>query len=133
MKTSTVAVLPALAAVAPGDRAHAAPAPPVTIPCAAVYLGTAVNGSVNPKLTGDANWNVKVFHKFDVPAFQARRNQGTTSDLLWCDYRAASDENGAIWIQMSAVLQAPADHPKCTLGADQKSFICHALGSGETY
>ncbi len=118
-------------------RAHAAPNPPgpITLTCPTTVLATGLNGgtSVDVTLKGDATWRVKAVHKYGFTAFQVRRNPGATSDLLWCDYRGASDESSAVSMQMSAVTQAPADHPKCTPGGDLKSFTCRALGQGESY
>ncbi len=136
MKFPRILCLLALAAV-PSGPAHAAPKPsdPITLTCPTAILATGLNGgtSVDVKLKGDATWNVKTLHKYGYTPFQIHRDPGAASDLLWCDYRGTSDENSAVWMQMSAVTQAPADHPKCTPGTDQKSFTCRVLGPGETY
>lgn len=107
------------------------PKAPITLGCPTAVVFTSVNGSNASKLTGDPYWNFKSVDKLTT-AFQARRNAGGQSDVLWCDYKVTSDETAA-WMQGSAAQQAPLDHPKCTVGADQKSFSCRALASGETY
>jgi hypothetical protein len=107
------------------------PKAPVNVACPAAVVFTAVNGSSSVTIAGVPYWNLKSVSK-QQPAFQAHRNAGAKSDVLWCDYKATSDETAA-WMQGSAALQAPLDHPKCTVGADQKSFSCRGLASGETY
>jgi hypothetical protein len=107
------------------------PKAPVTVACPTAVLFTAVNGSNSVTIAGEPYWNLKSVSKPQSP-LQAHRSAGAHSDVLWCDYKATSDETSA-WMQGSAVQQAPLDHPKCTVGADQKSFSCRSLGSGETY
>ncbi len=137
MKSSRSLIPLILVAGMSSGSAHAAPKPsdPITLTCPTTIMATGLNGgtSVDVTLKGDATWRVKALHRDGFTAFQARRVPGATSDLLWCDYRGTSNESSAVSMQMSAVSQAPADHPKCTPGADQKSFTCRVLGQGEMY
>lgn len=109
----------------PTPKPSPTPDPFVHPTCPAVNLLHDVQGA--------QNWTVRAVHANSVAPSEVRREVGAHSDRLWCGYQAASPDDGSVRTKAYAVLEAPADHPKCTVDDAKKAFVCRKLNPGETY
>jgi hypothetical protein len=109
----------------PTPKPTPTPDPYVHLACPAVNLLHDVQGA--------QNWTVRAVHANSVASSEVRREVGAHSDRLWCGYQAAHPDDGSVRTKAYAVLEAPADHPKCTVDDAKKAFACRKLNPGETY